>query len=72
MLNEKFILIIYFQVSGKSYCVGDTNILCNSDFYKQEIISTNIMIAFFFGILIPGSLALWTKNGKTKNKLNQI
>lgn len=60
------------NVSGKKYCVADTNIDCSSTFYKTEVVPVNLIISITLGLAIPLFLGYRLYDGNKKNILNRV
>lgn len=60
------------KVANKRYCIADTNIDCDSDFYKKEVVTVNLIIVIFISVVVPLILIVNLTIGKKNNKLVRI
>lgn len=60
------------EVNNKQYSLGDSNILCDSDFYKNDILPINIGVLAVLGLIIPLMIGFWLYQGNKSEKIGTI
>lgn len=60
------------EISGIKYSTADTNIKCEDEFFKNNIIPVNLSLIIIFGLFMPISICVMLIKGRKQNKLENI